>query len=163
MCACVCRSPQLYYRTNNRALRALLQMFGFMADDTSAVSAAASAAEHSNSRIGNSVKLEPKLEPESAAAEHATRHLSDAGLDALSNFLSLGLQHYAVNLTLGDREYAIATALVASATKPGDGISIGQGAGDLVAQWWGFVAFETPKTTDKSNNFILYIYIYIYI
>ena len=82
-CACVCRSQPLYYRTGSHALRALLQVLGFMADDTSAVSAAASAAEHGNSRTGISVKLEPKLELESAAAEHATRHMSNAGLDAL--------------------------------------------------------------------------------
>ena len=45
-------------------------------------------------------------------------YMSDAGLDAISNFFSLGLQHYAVNLTLEDRECAIATALSALATKP---------------------------------------------
>ena len=44
--------------------------------------------------------------------------MSDAGLDAMSNFLALGLHHYAVNLALNDREYAIATALYDLATKP---------------------------------------------
>ena len=37
--------------------------------------------------------------------------MSDAGLNTMSDFLALGLQHYAVNLTLNDREDAIATAL----------------------------------------------------
>ena len=93
---------------------------------------------------------------QSAAAEHATSYMSDAGLDAISNFFSLGLQHYAVNLTLEDREYHSATAFVALATKPGDGISIGQGTGDLLAKWWGFVAFESPKRTDNSKSPVMW-------
>ena len=74
--------------------------------------------------------------------------MSDAGLDAMSNFLALGLHHYAVNLALNDREYAIATALYDLATKPkapGDDISLGQGEGDLLAKWWGLRGFLSSK------------------
>ena len=57
---CVCRSPPLYYRTGSRALRALLQIFGLMADDASAVSAAATAAEHCGSAAAEHIDMEER-------------------------------------------------------------------------------------------------------
>ena len=85
--------------------------------------------------------------------------MSDAGLNAMSDFLALGLQHYAVNLTLNDREDAIATALYDLATKPnapGDDIALGQGEGDLLAKWWTYVAFSPPKTTKNSTSTVMW-------
>ena len=96
----------------------------------------------------------PRIEQaDDTRLKHATSYMSDAGLDALINFLSLGLQHYALNLTLEDREYAIAAALVALGYSPWkDDISLGQGEGNLLAKWWGFVALASPNRTHNSTS-----------
>ena len=44
--------------------------------------------------------------------------MSDASLDAMANFLSLGLNNYAVDLAPDDREYAVYEAIRNLATKP---------------------------------------------
>ena len=85
--------------------------------------------------------------------------MSDDGLNALSNFLALGLRHYAVHLTHNDREDAIAATRYDLATKPnapGDDISLGQGEGDLLAKWWANVAFSPPKTTKNSASTVMW-------
>ena len=43
--------------------------------------------------------------------------MSDASLDAMANFLSLGLSNYEVDLTPDDSEYAVYKALYNLATK----------------------------------------------
>ena len=82
--------------------------------------------------------------------------MSDASLDAMANFLSLGLSNYAVNLTADDREYAVYEALYNLATKPlppGDDTALGSEENSLLAKWWDCVAFAPPKKTkDPSGN-----------
>ncbi len=114
-----------------------------MAKNASAVSPAATAAEHGDTR---------HTANQGAAAEHATSHVSDACINAFFDVLSLGLQHYTVSLTHEQRDFTIATVLYALATEPGDGISMSQGAGDLVAKWWDCVVYEPPKRTDNSKS-----------
>ena len=85
--------------------------------------------------------------------------MSDASLDAMSNFLALGLRHYAVDLPLNDREYAIATALydlAAQPKAPGDDIPLCQGDADPLAQWWACLAFAPPKTTANSTSTVMW-------
>ena len=91
----------------------------------------------------------------SAAAEHgqpAAGGMSDAALEALAGFLSLGLKHFWACSTEPDREWAVTAALVDHATTPGKTYSLGADAGDALAKLWACVAFEAPKTTQRSKS-----------
>ena len=85
--------------------------------------------------------------------------VSDASLDAIASFLSLGLSNYAVDLAPDDREYAVYEALYNLATKPlppGDDTTLGSEEGPLLAKWWGYVAFASPKTTKRSASSVVW-------
>ena len=78
----------------------------------------------------------------SAAAEHvqpaAADHsgwMSDAGLDALVNFLALGLKYFWACSTSQDREWAIDAALVDLALV-GKTYSLAEDAGAVLVKWW---------------------------
>ena len=94
--------------------------------------------------------------PEGPAAEYA---MSDASLKALTNFLSLGLDNYAVDLAPDDRVQAVYKALHNLATKPfppGDDTAPGSEEGSLLAKLWEYVACASPKKTSSSANSLVY-------
>ena len=73
--------------------------------------------------------------------------MSGASLEAMTNFLLLGLRNYAVDLTAADREYAVYEALYNLATEPlppGDDTTLGSDEGSLLAKWWDYMAFAPP-------------------
>ena len=81
------------------------------------------------------------------AAEYA---MSDATLKALTNFLSLGLDNYAVDLAPDDRAQAFYKALRNLATNPlppGNDTAPGTEEGSLLAKLWDLVACGPPKKT----------------
>ena len=83
--------------------------------------------------------------PEGPAAEYA---MSDASLNALTNFLSLGLRNYAGGLAPDDREHAVYEALHNLATKPfppGDDTTRGSEEGSLLAKLWDYAAFVLQR------------------
>ena len=77
--------------------------------------------------------------------------ISDSSLDAMSNFLALGLSNYAGDLTPKDREYAVALALDEMET-PGDDTILGNDEGSLLAKLWDNVVFGPPQITKHSQN-----------
>ena len=98
--------------------------------------------------------------------------MSGASLDAMTNFLLLGLRNYAVDLTAADREYAVYEALYNLATELlplGDDTILGSDEGSLLAKWWDYMAFVPPRKTKDSassmvwkeardvNNFICWV------
>ena len=85
--------------------------------------------------------------------------MSDASLDAMANFLSLGLSNYAVGHAPDDREYAVYEALYNLATKPlppGDVTTLRSEEGSLLAKWWDYVAFAPPKKTKHSTSSVVW-------
>jgi len=85
--------------------------------------------------------------------------MSDASLNALTNFLSLGLRNYAGGLAPDDREHAVYEALHNLATKPfppGDDTTRGSEEGSLLAKLWEYVACASPKKTSSSANSLVY-------
>ena len=90
------------------------------------------------------------------AAEYA---MSDATLKDLTNFLSLGLDNYAVDLAPDDRVQAVYKALHNLATKPlqpGNDTTPGTEEGVPLAKLWDLVACGPPKKTDNSASSIVY-------
>ena len=98
--------------------------------------------------------------------------MSGPSLEAMTNFLLLGLRNYAVDLTADDREYAVYEALYNLATEPlppGADTSPGSDEGSLLAKWWDYMAFAPPRETKDSassmvwkeardvNNFICWV------
>ena len=84
--------------------------------------------------------------------------MPDASLDAMTNFLSLGLRNYAVDLTADDREYAVYEALYNLATEPlppVDDTILGSDEGSLLAKWWDYMALAPPrKTKDSASSMV---------
>ena len=84
--------------------------------------------------------------------------MSDTGFDAFVNFLTLGVSHYAKNLTDNQCEYAVYKTLVSIATsrkQPGDTDSMGNKENDFLAKWWACVAFDTPKQTKSATSTVV--------
>jgi len=77
--------------------------------------------------------------------------MSDAALEALEGFLSLGLKHFWACSTEPDREWAVTATLVDHATTSGETYSLGADAGDALAKLWACVEFDAPKTTQRSK------------
>ena len=108
----------------------------------------------------------------SAAAEHAAEQAGktagsifevnkqeDRLLNAMYNFLSLGLSDYAEDLTPTDHEYAITLALHEAATNPkphGDHNSLSLEKGTHLAKLWDCVGFTPGKETKDTDIFILW-------
>ena len=102
----------------------------------------------------------PLVTRHSACQGPATEYaMSDASLNALTKFLSLGLRNYAVDLAPDDREHAVYEALHNLATKlfpPGDDTTLGSEEGSLLPKLWDYVAYTSPKKTRSSANSMVY-------
>ena len=100
---------------------------------------------------------EDNAEDHSAAAEHAAEQAYDDEFvpNALSGFLTLGLSHFAKNLTDKDCEHHIAEALADAITQPkthGDDATLEVYEGALVAKLWDCITLTLQKRAKDPTD-----------
>ena len=94
-----------------------------------------------------------------AAAEHGAENAykTTSVLNAMSEFLTLCLNHFAKDLTANEREYAVYLAIYNASTQPkspGDQITLGDDEGTLYANLWDCISLTKNKIAKDTSNFI---------